>query len=458
MRPISLCPTSIVDGMKNSGADILRMLLIVKRILRGHWTRYGIFAGTTQVGEVALALGALLGLRPLAEGPEIELYERRFAEIAGTRYAFSFAAGRMSLYALLEALGIGAGDEVILPAFTCVVVPNAILYCGARPVYVDIDARTFNIDPAKVSAAVTHRTRAIIAQHTFGLVCDMDEIGRLANRYDLPVIEDCAHALGASLRGRPAGSLATAAYFSTDHTKVISTGTGGIVTTSDHTLAAALRAIHDRAPFLAPSRIRLMLLAFVCEAVLLHPRAGAAGRHLYSLLWKLGLRRGFFLDELEVTKPCRYPYPARLSNAQARIGLSQLLSLPQNLDWRRSLARLFDAEIGACAGLLAEDFSNHAFLRYSFTVEDREQWENHFDDVLDMGVWFTSVVHGRDRDLDHVGYRMGSCPIAEAAARHCVNLPTHPRVNRPALLTDPLRAACTAGALGLARRAESTLP
>ncbi|TBR22055.1 aminotransferase DegT, partial [bacterium] len=138
--------------------------------------RYCIFSGTNTWAECASALKSLAGLGPLLEGPAIEEYERRFAEAAGTRRAFSFAAGRHALYRLLEALDIGAGDEVILPAFTCVVVPNAILYRGARPVFVDIAPGTYNIDPSLIETKITPRTRAVIAQHTFGKLCDIDAV------------------------------------------------------------------------------------------------------------------------------------------------------------------------------------------------------------------------------------------------------------------------------------------
>ncbi len=421
--------------------------------MRREWIRYTVFAGTNTISEAKVALLALPGRLPLTHGPAIAEFERRFAEAVGTRYAFSFAAGRMALYVLLEALGIGPGDEVILPAFTCVVVPNAILYRGARPVYVDIEPRTFNIDVTQIEAKITSRTRAIIAQHTFGLVCDVNGIKKIAAEHNVAVLEDCAHALGATFQGQPAGSLGTAAFFSTDHTKIMSTGTGGMLTTNDKGLAETIASIYGRLPFLPAPQIRMTLAAFVAEVILFHPNVYILGKNLYSLLWRLGLRRGFFLDELNVTKPTAYPYPARLSNPQAEIGLSQLALLPKNLAWRRRLAKLYEAEVGAYAGLLEADYANHAFLRYTFMVEDRNAWQRYFDDMLDMRVWFTSVAHGRERELHEIGYRTGNCPMAEAAAAHCVNLPTHLRVSAPERLIHLLHQACNSGSAELKRHA-----
>jgi dTDP-4-amino-4,6-dideoxygalactose transaminase len=414
----------------------------VQRVGTGHWTRYTVFAGTNTTADLGVILSALVGRVPISDGPAIETYERRFAEAAGTTYAFSFASGRMALYTLLKALGVGPGDEVIVPAFTCVVVPNAILYCGAKPVFVDIEPDTFNIAPTLLEEKITPRTKVIIAQHTFGLVSDVSAATAIAARHGIVVLEDCAHALGATLDGRPAGSLTTAAFFSTDHTKLISTGAGGMVTTNDAGVASRVGEIYRNCPFLPIGRVRRLLGALAGEIVLLHPKTCQAGRYLQAVLGSLGLRQGFFSDELLTTRPHAYPYPARLSNAQAAIGIRQLATLADNVSWRRNLASLFDEELGLSVSRVGREARRHVFLRYSFLVADRHAWERHFDAVLDMNPWYTSVVHGRsDESLHEVGYQRGACPIAEDVAAHCVNLPTHLRVREPEILLQLLRAA-----------------
>lgn len=422
---------------------VARARRVVQRTARReHWRHYNVFAGTNTWRECAIAVTALAGRGPLAAGPDIERYEQRFADVTGARQAVSFASGRMGLYAILEAMGIGDGDEVILPAFTCVVVPNAVRYRGARPVYADIDRRTYNLDVASVARRVTARTRAIIAQHTFGLVCDVDGIADVAARHGLFVIEDAAHALGASLRARRVGSLGHAAFFSTDHSKVVSTGTGGMVTTSEPELAERLRRRQAAAPFADAARIRAILAMFALEFVLFHPRVCALGRLAYRALD--ARRKGaYFLDELLLARPTAYPYPARLSNPQARIGLRQLDGLAENLVWRRRLAALYDAELGVYREGLEPAAANHAFLRYTFLAEDRTAWIRHFEDVVDLGIWFTSVAHGRTRGLEDIGYERGSCPVAEDAASRCVNLPTHPRIVEPELFVERIRRART---------------
>lgn len=430
-------------GRARAAAGAARILLrVVRRLLflvrRGQLARYSFIAETNTVGEAGLAVAALLGRIPLRTGPHIQEYERRFAAAVGTRFAFSFASGRMAFYVLLEALQIGPGDEVIIPAFTCVVVPNAILYRGARPIYVDIRPDTYNINTDLIEAAITPRTRAIVAQHTFGLIAGIEAITRIAQKHHLVVLEDCAHSLGATYGGRSAGSLGTAAYFSTDRTKITSTGTGGMVTTDDEALAAAVAAIYRRSPFLSAGRVRMGLLAFAADAVLFHPRIAVVGTYVQRLLWTRFLRRGMFSDELSLAKPASYPYPARLSNTQALIGLRQLAKLPENLERRRRTAEQYESEIGACGGLLEASYANHAFLRYTFAVQDRKEWEERFEDLFDVWVWFTSVAHGRDHDLELIDYTPGSCPVAERAAEQCFNLPTHTRI-APDRILDLLR-------------------
>src|SRR5207302_3872730 len=125
-----------------------------------------------------------------------------------------FAASRMALYAILEALGVGAGDEVIVPAFTCVVVPNAVRYRRATPVFVDIDRASWNIDPLAVERAITPRTRAVLVQHTFGVPADLRAVARVTAARGIAIIEDCAHLIGVSTEDGQLGTMGDAAFFS----------------------------------------------------------------------------------------------------------------------------------------------------------------------------------------------------------------------------------------------------
>ena len=388
--------------------------------------RVNIYMGTNTFDEWRQMARALLARRPHDEPGIIREYERQFAKQCGTTHAISFGAGRMALYAILQALDIGPGDEVIIPAFTCVVVPNAILYSGARPIYVDIEPHFFNVDVSKVEAAITTRTRALYAQHTFGVPCDIDALREIGCRHGLPVIEDAAHALGAVYKGEPAGSLTEVAFFSTDHSKVINTHLGGMAVTNDDALAVRLRKVQTDAAFLDRKTTRRLILSFLLEYLCFAPRALWLGRTVHAVLDRLDILF-FFRDELQTTKPTDYPYPCRLSSAQAQLGVSQLGALQHNLAHRRQIATWLEETVG-WYGLNARGINESTWLRYSFLVEDRAKFEEAFRKNFDLGIWFTSVVAGRTTSLETVGYEPGSCPVAEHVVRHIVNFSTHNRI------------------------------
>jgi perosamine synthetase len=389
--------------------------------------RFNISCGTNTLREWLLSLRLLCSRNIKNNFSAIEKYEDLFARAAGVKYAYSFGAGRMALYAILEALGIEKNDEIIIPAFTCVVVPNAIIYRGARPVYVDIDSKTFNIDVNKIEAAITPKTKALYAQHTFGLPCDVIAIRRIADKYGLVVIEDGAHALGSRFNGALVGTLGDVAFFSTDHTKTISTHVGGMAVTNNTVLANKLQYIQESAPFLRSAVIRKILLTFAVEYVLFLPPFLWLGRAIQVAMIKLNVL--FYLsDELSCEKPSSYPYPCRLSSSQAEIGISQLMGFAENVGHRGHITDYLESKIGWYKDS-QQEIDESVMLRYSFLVSDRKEFVAHFQRFFDLGIWFTTVVHGRDYNLNFVGYSTGSCPVAEYVAEHIVNFPTHPRIS-----------------------------
>jgi perosamine synthetase len=171
----------------------------------------------------------------LTQGPKVAAFEEAFGARHGSKHAIATTSCTTALHLILAAMDIGPGDEVIVPAFTWIATANVALYCGATPVFVDIDARTFNMDPSKVAAKVTRRTKVIIAVHLFGLCADIDAITAAAP--GVPIIEDAACAAGSAYKGRHAGTLGLAAAFSFHPRKSITTGEGGMVTTNDDRLA-----------------------------------------------------------------------------------------------------------------------------------------------------------------------------------------------------------------------------
>ncbi|MBL4844256.1 MAG: DegT/DnrJ/EryC1/StrS family aminotransferase [Planctomycetes bacterium] len=179
----------------------------------------------------------------LTSGPRVAELERLFSERIEVRETIASTSCTTALHLILVALGVGPGDEVVVPAFTWITTANVVLYCGATPVFVDVDPVTFNMDPKLVAACVNERTKAVIAVHLFGLCADMDAIAAAAP--GVPIIEDAACAVGARYRGRPAGGLARAGAFSLHPRKIMTSGEGGLVTTDDVQLAERLRSLRN---------------------------------------------------------------------------------------------------------------------------------------------------------------------------------------------------------------------
>lgn len=387
--------------------------------------RYTVHAGTNGWDEWLAAWPGLLS--PWGDERALRDFEAEAARRCGCRHAFAFGAGRMALYAILESLALAPGDEVVVPGFTCAVVPNAMVYRGLRPVFADIDPVTFNVDPDRVARAITPRTRALYLQHTFGVSCDAASLRELAGRHGLSVIEDAAHSLGASLGGRAHGSLGDAAFFSTDRTKVVNTHLGGCAVTDDDAIAARLAQAQRRAGEVGAGIARRMVASFLVEYLWRDPALLWLGRPVLGALRRAGLQFTW-TDEQRDTLPVDHPFPCRLVPALARIGATQLARLEENLRHRRAIARFLESRIGWYGERLAGRFDEQAWLRYSFLVRDRAAFEARFGERVDLGTWFTHNIFGRESRPEAVGYVRGSCPQAERAARHVVNLPTHARL------------------------------
>jgi dTDP-4-amino-4,6-dideoxygalactose transaminase len=179
----------------------------------------------------------------LTQGPQVAAFEKAFAARHRVRHALATTSCTTALHLILASLEIQPGDEVIVPAFTWVATANVVKYCGAQPVFADIDRETYNLDIGQVEAHITPRTRAILPVHLFGLCVDMDALRELVG--DIPIVEDAACAAGAECRGRPAGSQGMAAAFSFHPRKIITTGEGGMATTQDDGLAQRMNQLRN---------------------------------------------------------------------------------------------------------------------------------------------------------------------------------------------------------------------
>ncbi len=314
----------------------------------------------------------------LAQGQRVEAFEAAFAETCGTKYAVATTSGTTALQLALLAHGIGEGHEVITTPFTFIASANSILYTGARPVFVDIDPNTFTMDPEQIERAITPATRAIMPVHLFGLCCNMDEIGAIARKHGLVVIEDACQSHAAEYKGKRAGSFGTGA-FSFYATKNMTTGEGGMVTTDD-------AAVADR-----------------CRILRQH-----------------GMRVRYYHDELG--------YNFRMTDIQAAIGLEQLKKLGQFNDTRvRNALFLNENLCGVTTPFVPNDFK-HVYHQYTIRVANsrRDALAAHLHDKgIGTGIFYPVPVHQQSFYRKELGYSV-SLPQAEKAAGEVLSLPVHP--------------------------------
>jgi perosamine synthetase len=263
--------------------------------------------------EEWMALQGSLRSGWLTSGPKVREFEQAFALRHGVKHAISTTSATTALHLALVALGIMEGDEVIVPAFTWVATANAVEYCGATPVFVDVSIDTFNIDPTKIAEKLSPKTKAIIAVHLFGLCADMDAIAKVAP--GIPVIEDAACAAGAEYKGRSAGGLGKFGCFSFHPRKIITTGEGGMLTTDEPKLAEAVSSLKNHGASISEEQ-----------------------RHNGP--------RPYLLPEFEVLG-----YNYRMTDLQGAIGTVQLSKLDNWLEERRKWAAFYNEQLSTLSWL-----------------------------------------------------------------------------------------------------------
>ncbi len=363
----------------------------------------------------------------------IEQYERKFAEVIGTSWAFAFWKGRVALYAILKAMGIGAGDEVIVPGYTCVMDVNPIKYLGAKPIYVDIEPITFNINVDLLREKITSNTKAIIAQHTYGYPCDMDAIMDIAGCNNIPVIEDCCLALGSRYKGKMAGTFGKAAYFSFQWNKPYTTGLGGMAITSDNNLAEKIESL-CAGEMCKPLRKEVFMLwmQLVVYRLFVYPRTTALAQSLFRYLTKKGAVLGSSsTSEFRPEQACDFFKDA--SCVQAHCGLRQLKKIEQNIAHRREMTQLYDellAESDWPARQYDTSIMQPVMVRYPVRiVEKNKALAEAANAGIELGSWFECPLHPIETPLEAYDYKPGMCGEAEKAGNEVVNLPLHPRTN-----------------------------
>ncbi|MDQ3190538.1 MAG: aminotransferase class I/II-fold pyridoxal phosphate-dependent enzyme [Bacteroidota bacterium] len=374
----------------------------------------------------------------LSSANSITQYKKAIAEyleIESTSVSL-FWKGRIALYSLLKALDIKKGDEIIVPAFTCVVVPNAIIYLGAIPVYVDIDPLTYNIDIDKIESKITSKTKVILAQNTFGLSPDLDKIFEIARKHNLKVVEDCTHGFGGSYKGKKNGTIADASFYSTQWNKPFSTGIGGIAVVKDPKLAERLNQIEADA--IAPTNkeaLFLKTLIFVREKLLI-PSIYWPAVKLYRFLSKNNLIIGSSQGE-ELQAPKYFPeFLKGMTEIQAEKGIEGLKKIDNDNRHRIITAnkyKEFFFKMGF-ENIFQPEYAEHTFLKFPILVKNRKEFiELAEKNNIELGEWFTSPIHPISENHHLWNYEYGQNPIAEDVSQKIVNLPTHRDINNEQL-------------------------
>lgn len=324
------------------------------------------------------AVMAVLDSGIIAQGPQVKAFEEAFAEMCDVKYAIATTSGTTALHTSLLAHDIGAGDEVITSPFTFIASANSILYTGARPVFVDINPDTYNMNPDLIEASITPQTRAIMVVHLFGLSCDMDAIQSIASKHDLLIFEDACQSHGATYLGRKVGSFGVGS-FSLYPTKNITSAEGGMITTNDAQIAETCRVIRQH-----------------------------------------GMRRRYYHDELG--------YNFRMTDVHAAIGLAQLKKLKKFNDTRRENAQYFNKYLQGVAIPVEPEGYEHVYHQYTIRVSKgrRDALVSYLQEKgIGTGVYYPVPIHQQTVYKEKYGYDLG-LPEAERAAKEVLSLPVHP--------------------------------
>jgi len=337
----------------------------------------------------------------LTQGPKVAAFEKAFASRHQVEHALATTSCTTALHLILAALGVGPGDEVIVPAFTWVATANVVLYCGATPVLVDVDPRTFNIDPKQIPARISKHTKAIIAVHLFGLCADIDAIQAAAP--GIPIIEDAACAAGSAYKGRPAGSLGIAAAFSFHPRKSITTGEGGMVTTRDASLAERCNILRNHG-------------ASVSEEIRHHGP------------------KPYLLPDFNLLG-----FNYRMTDLQGAVGLVQLSKLDRFIDERAAWAEHYRRRLGGIPWLRLPATPaeyRHGWQSFVTFVDDGSKPlpRNEIMEVLQSkGISTrpgTHAVHTLGYYRDRYGFAPDDFPGALACDARSMAIPLHNRMNR----------------------------
>lgn len=314
----------------------------------------------------------------LIRGPEIAAFERAFAARLGGGVAISTSYGRMAFYHILKALQLPPGSEIIVPALTFWVIPELARVAGLKVVFADVDPNTFTLDPRAFEAAITPRTRAVVPTHLYGLPCDMHAVLEIARHYHLAVVEDCAHALGASYRGQPVGTFGDAAFFSFQTLKPLNACGGGMALVRDAGVARRVAEEVEMLPWPSEARVRKCLRLGALQHVFTRPAVFTATAFpiLWAASWFVANPDVYLWEPIRHLSPLPAGYIERFSNVQAALGLAGLEKLDEWTAATRAHARAMDAILAGVPNVQTPDVPDgygHVYYQYCIYTLERDE-------------------------------------------------------------------------------------
>ena len=409
---------------------INQVLISVRQTLRTPY--FGFVQGHAHLRTEDLKrIKSLVGLQ---SDDVIADYENQFGKLVGEGKAVSYAAARMGFYELMRQLRITKDDEIILLGATCAMMVNAVIKVGATPIYSDIDQATYGSSALEIAKHITPRTKMIVAQHSFGIPCDIEPIVGLAKERKIFLLEDCALTLGSKINGTIVGNFGDAALFSTDHSKPLNTLIGGLLYTKDHFLASRLKDSQARLPSLSKSRQLALFRRIMIETHYCNPsRYGRLDLiDIYEIVRKryFGRSKDFLDEDSGVEEITSYPYPSKLPSFLAMIGLFEIARWKDVKQQRKDLLRSLIKIVmeSNLSSVLPRCYTDPKLdivpIRFALN------WE-YSDDVIkkigsflnDDWVWFRTPIIATNIPLESFGYQKGNCPISEKIGPQMVNIP-----------------------------------
>jgi dTDP-4-amino-4,6-dideoxygalactose transaminase len=385
----------------------------------------------TERDDVQLALCLLFRPWHWTKGNVISELEKNFSSKFNFGRSFAFNSGRSCLLSALEAIGITKGDEVIIQSFTCNAVVNPILKSGAKPVYVDI-GKDLNMDISNLKEKITPHTKVIIAQHTFGMPCDIEAISAIAKENNLVLIEDCAHSLGAKVKDKYCGSFGDFSFFSFGRDKVISSVYGGILCVNNPKFLEKTREIRDKTPYpSSPWTVQQILHPILVNLFILPFYNVLLGKVLMAFFVNLGiLSKSVTKDENQGRLP-QY-FPRRMPNGLAILAYHQLHKLERFNRHRREITKFYEQELKSNPEyeIVFKDTPSELspiYLKFPLINKNRKNilGKMRMHNIYLNDGWRDSAIMPPMSNLEKMVYSEGSCRLAEETARKIIYLPTH---------------------------------